>query len=60
MTTWIEVMELARGLREKRDGGQGLNAQDAERLLAMVLDFHHRAVEVVPRAARSAGSPPRR
>jgi hypothetical protein len=60
MTTWIDVMELARGLREKRDGGPGLDAQDAERLLAMVLDFHHRVVAVVPRADRSEGAPPRR
>ncbi len=58
MTTWIDVMTLAGALRAKRDGGQPLDGQDAERLLALLLDFHDRAVASTPAPDPATGKQP--
>jgi hypothetical protein len=48
MATWMDVMDLAESLREKRDAGHELSGQDAERLLNVLLHFHDRAVAWTP------------
>jgi hypothetical protein len=57
MTTWIDVMNLAQALRAKRDSGQVLDAEDADRLSTMVLDFHRRAVVSTPTPDRRDEGP---
>ncbi|MGH7296391.1 MAG: hypothetical protein ACRELB_15745 [Polyangiaceae bacterium] len=44
MATWMDVMALARSLRDKRDSGPGLDGADANQLLTLLLAFHERAV----------------
>jgi hypothetical protein len=58
MTTWIDVMDLARSLRAKRDAGRPLDEQDAARLLDAVLDFHERAVLWTPKQSSSSSDEP--
>jgi hypothetical protein len=56
MTTWIDVMALARALRDKRASGESLDGQDAERLVTLLFNFHERAVAFTP----SSEGPPSR
>jgi hypothetical protein len=44
-TTWIQIMRYARALEEGRRAGLGIESQDAERLVAMLLDFQRRALQ---------------
>jgi hypothetical protein len=58
MAIWIDVMGVARALRDKRDGGQPLDGEDADRLLTVLLDFHERAVVSTPQTERPAAHKP--
>jgi hypothetical protein len=44
-TTWIQIMRYARALEEGRRAGLGIESHDAERLVAMLLDFQRRALQ---------------
>jgi hypothetical protein len=44
-TTWIQIMRFARALEEGRRAGLGIESHDAERLVAMLLDFQRRALQ---------------
>ena len=48
MATWMDVMALVRALQDKRGRGQALDGDDAERLVALLLEFHGRAVASTP------------
>ena len=48
MTTWMQVMALVRELDDKRRRREELTKDDAERLVAMLLDFHMGTVEALP------------
>jgi hypothetical protein len=57
MATWIDVMALARSLRDKRATPEGLNGRDAEDLLTLLFDFHDRAVVSTPPPDEAARRP---
>jgi hypothetical protein len=46
--TWIEVIELAREMEERRRQTGQVGEAEAKRLLTMVLDFHQHAVAGMP------------
>jgi hypothetical protein len=54
MTTWIDVMSVARALDARRREGRPLDGQDAERLVTLLLAFHERAVASTPSPAHDA------
>ncbi len=44
MTTWMQVMALARAMAARRERDGGIDERDAHRLLTMLLAFHDEAV----------------
>jgi hypothetical protein len=50
--TWIQVMRLARTMDADRRRGRGIDTQDAEQLVTMLLDLQRHAL------ATRSGEPP--